>query len=65
VEQNKPKRQMNTPNGFKVPNGHKICRSIPLQELPKCIKLCIFGLNIYHLATLGSTPTWYVQQEQR
>jgi hypothetical protein len=34
----------------KLPNGHKIYQHLPSQDPPKCAQ--IFGLKIYHLATL-------------
>jgi hypothetical protein len=35
-----------------IPNGHKIYQHLPLKDPSKFIKICIFGLKIYHLATL-------------
>jgi hypothetical protein len=53
------KWQPNIPNGrkiyqisIKIPNGHKIHRSFPIKVLSKCNKIWIFGMQIYHLATL-------------
>jgi hypothetical protein len=34
------------------PNVHKIYQLLPLQGPPKFIQIGIFGLKIYHLATL-------------
>jgi hypothetical protein len=42
------KRQLYTPNGLKIPNGRIIyVPTYSAQDLPKCIKICIFGLKIY------------------
>jgi hypothetical protein len=35
-----------------MPNGHKICRHLPLQDPPKFTQFGIFGLKVCHLATL-------------
>jgi hypothetical protein len=35
-------------------NGHKTSQHLPLQDSPKLAKIWIFGLKIYHLATLRS-----------
>jgi hypothetical protein len=35
------------------PNGHKIYQHFSLQDLPKFAQIGIFGLKIYHLATLA------------
>jgi hypothetical protein len=40
---------------LKIPNGHKIYRSIKLQDLPKYIKNYNFVLKIFQLATLPGT----------
>jgi hypothetical protein len=37
-----------------IPNGHKIYQHFPFQDPPKITKIVIFGLKIYHLATLVS-----------
>jgi hypothetical protein len=43
-------------NGSKKrPNGHKIYQHLPLQDTPKFTHIGIFGLKIYHLATLRHT----------
>jgi hypothetical protein len=34
------------------PNGHKIYQHLPMQDTPKFTQNVIFGLKIYHLATL-------------
>jgi hypothetical protein len=34
------------------PNGLKICQHLPLQDTPKFTQMVIFGLKIYHLATM-------------
>jgi hypothetical protein len=34
------------------PNGHKIYRHLPLQDPPKFTQIGVWGLKIYHLATL-------------
>jgi hypothetical protein len=34
------------------PNGNKIYQHLPLQDPPKFTQIWIFGLKIYHLATL-------------
>jgi hypothetical protein len=34
------------------PNARKIYQHLPLQDPPKCTQIRIFGLKIYHLATL-------------
>jgi hypothetical protein len=36
----------------KRPNGHKIYQHLPLQGLPKCTQIWIFGLKVYRLAAL-------------
>jgi hypothetical protein len=38
-----------------IPNGHKIYQHFPFQGLPKFTQIFIFGLQIYHLATLLKT----------
>jgi hypothetical protein len=35
-----------------IPNGRKIYQHLPFQGPPICIQIGIFGLKIYHLATL-------------
>jgi hypothetical protein len=35
-----------------IPNGHRICKPFPFQGPPKFTQFEIFGLKIYHLATL-------------
>jgi hypothetical protein len=35
-----------------VPNGHKIYLNFPFQGPPKFTKIGIFGMKIYHLASL-------------
>jgi hypothetical protein len=35
-----------------IPNGHRICQPVSLQGPPKFTAIGIFGLKIYHLATL-------------
>jgi hypothetical protein len=35
-----------------LPNGHKIYQHVPLQDPPKFTQNGIFGLKLYHLATL-------------
>jgi hypothetical protein len=42
---------INIPNGRK--NGRKIYQRLLLQDPPKFTQLGIFGLKIYHLATLA------------
>jgi hypothetical protein len=37
------------------PNGHTMYKHLPLQDLTKFTQIGIFGLKIYHLATLAST----------
>jgi hypothetical protein len=37
------------------PNGHKIYKNFPFYGLPTFIQMGIFGLKIYHLATLSLT----------
>jgi hypothetical protein len=63
---NIPKLPQNVPNGDKIyqmavkysewpqniPNGHKIFQHFPFQGPPKYTQICIFGFQIYHLATL-------------
>jgi hypothetical protein len=39
----------------KYPNGHKIYEHLPLQDPSKLAQIRIFGLKIYHLATLVNT----------
>jgi hypothetical protein len=34
------------------PNGHKIYRHLPLQDPPRFTQIGVWGLKIYHLATL-------------
>jgi hypothetical protein len=42
-----------------IPNGHKIYQHFPFQCPPKHIKFGIFGMKIFHLATLSTiTKTW-------
>jgi hypothetical protein len=47
---------MNTfkPSGHKIgrPNDTKAYKRLPLQDAPTFIQLGLFGLKIYHLATL-------------
>jgi cytochrome c len=38
------------------PNGDKIYQRLPLQDSPKLTQIGIFGLKIYHLATLCWSP---------
>jgi hypothetical protein len=45
-----------TKTGENTPNGHK---NIPLQDPPKFTQIRIFGLKIYHLATLLVGRTIY------
>jgi hypothetical protein len=40
---------------LKIPYGHKIYRRFPFQGPPKCTQIVIFGIKIYHLATLAKT----------
>jgi hypothetical protein len=35
-----------------IPNGHEIEQKCPFHGLPKCTQIGIFGVKIYHLATL-------------
>jgi hypothetical protein len=42
----------NIPIGRKIDNVHKICKCLPLQDPPKFTQIGIFGLKMYHLATL-------------
>jgi hypothetical protein len=56
------KLPQNIPNSRKIywmaingPNSHKIYQHLPLQDPPKFIKIAMFGLKIYHLATLFHT----------
>jgi hypothetical protein len=57
----------NIPNGHEIciPNGHKIYQHLPLQKPPKFTQILIFGLKLYHLATLvtGSVPADAVAPE--
>jgi hypothetical protein len=43
-----------------IRNGHKVFRYLPrkisLQDIPKFTQIWIFGLKIYHLATLLANP---------
>jgi hypothetical protein len=57
------KLPQNIPNSRKIywmaingPNSHKIYQHLPLQDPPKFIKIAMFGLKIYHLATLARAP---------
>jgi hypothetical protein len=46
-------KQKNIPNDHKnIPNGHKIYQHFSFQDPPKITQIGIFGLKIYHLATL-------------
>jgi hypothetical protein len=47
------------PNGRKIgrPNGHKMYTHLPLQDPRKFSQIGIFGLKLYHLATLNQTLT--------
>jgi hypothetical protein len=38
-----------------IPNGQRICQTFPFQGPPKFTQIGIFGLKIYHLATLLET----------
>jgi hypothetical protein len=35
-----------------IPNGQKIYRYFPFQDPPKFTQIVIFGLKMYHMATL-------------
>jgi hypothetical protein len=35
-------------------NGRELYQNIPFQGVPKFTKIRIFGLQVYHLATLGA-----------
>jgi hypothetical protein len=37
---------------IKIPNGYKIYEHFPFQGLPKYPQIGVFGMQIYHLATL-------------
>jgi hypothetical protein len=41
-------------NGNKIPNDHELHQDFPCQGPPKYSQIGIFGLKIYHLATLLS-----------
>jgi hypothetical protein len=43
----------------KIPNYHNINQHFWLQGPPKCTKILIFGMEIYHQATL--LPKWLLQ----
>jgi hypothetical protein len=45
------------------PNVRKIYQHLPLQDPPKFTQTWIFGLKIYHLATLGIFSLKTVQNE--
>jgi hypothetical protein len=45
---------------YYIPNGYKIYKHFPFQDPPKTIPIVIFGLKMYHLATLF--VTWMSQQ---
>jgi hypothetical protein len=53
---------MKYPNWLKYfPNGQKIYQHLSLQDTPRFTKIGIFGLKIYHLATVVITigfRTW-------
>jgi hypothetical protein len=42
----------NIPNGLNIPIGLKIYQHLPFQVPPTFTQIGIFGLKIYHLATL-------------
>jgi hypothetical protein len=50
----------NIPNSHKIyqngniPNGHEMHQSFPCQVVLKYTNICIFGMKMYHLATLHS-----------
>jgi hypothetical protein len=53
------KTPQNIPNGHEIhkndvsiPNGHEILQHFSFQGTPKFTQLGIFGMKIYHLATL-------------
>jgi hypothetical protein len=46
------KGALNTPKWPRITQWPYICRSIPFQGLEKYTKIGIFGLKLYHLATL-------------
>jgi hypothetical protein len=55
----------NIPNGYKiyqmdanVPNDQKIYQHLPLKPTQKFTQIWIFGLKIYHLATLIESARW-------
>jgi hypothetical protein len=37
---------------FKYPNDHKLCPNLPFHGLQELTKVGIFGLEMFHLATL-------------
>jgi hypothetical protein len=37
---------------WNIPNGHKIYKHLAMQDPQKFTQICIFGMKIYHLATL-------------
>jgi hypothetical protein len=39
------------------PSVRKIYQHLPLQDPPKITQIWVFGMKIYHLATLLLTPT--------
>jgi hypothetical protein len=41
-----------------IPNGHNIHQHLSLQDPLKLNQIWIFGLKIYHLATLVATTLW-------
>jgi hypothetical protein len=49
---NVPKRENISKWPTDISNGHKIYKHFPLQDPPKVTQIKIFGLKIYHLATL-------------
>jgi hypothetical protein len=53
---NNPKREKYTKSPQKMPNGHKIYLHFPFQDPPKFTQSWIFGLKMYHLATLSHAP---------
>jgi hypothetical protein len=46
-------------------NGHKIYQHRPLQDPPKFTRIGIFGLKIYHLATLTCILTLFSAIEEK
>jgi hypothetical protein len=50
--ENIPNDQVTIKWPYYIPNGHKIYQNFPFQDPPKFTQILIFGLKIYHLATM-------------